>query len=66
MTFYKTLKSATVGDREVTAYEYTEKYATAPGYQIVISENGLGYEVIPAARTTWKRKFNQALQELKR
>lgn len=66
MTFYKTLKRETVGGREVTAYEFTQKYETAPGYEIVISEDGFGVDVYKAARTTWKRKFNQVLRELKR
>ena len=64
MTFCKTLKSENKNGKTVTAYEKTEKNAAAPEYEIVISIGSLGYQVIPAARTTWKNKFKSALNEL--
>ena len=64
MTFYRTLKSENKNGKTVTAYEKTEKNATAPEYEIVVSIGSLGYEVIPTARTTWKSKFKSTLNEL--
>ena len=64
MTFYRTLKRENKNGKTVTAYEKTEKFSNVPEYEIVVSENGLGYEVIKAARTTWKNKFKKVLEEL--
>ena len=64
MTFYKTLKSENKNGKTVTAFEYTEKFSNVPEYEIVISVGSLGIERIPAARTTWRGKFNKALNEL--
>lgn len=59
MTFYKQLATAKRDDDDITAYEYVEKYESAKRYQIIISRNGIARIVIPTARTTWKRKFNE-------
>ena len=64
MTFYKTLKRENKNGQTVTAYEKYEKFSTVPEYEIVVSKDSLGYQVIPTARTTWKNKFKNVLNEL--
>lgn len=66
MTFCRILKEETTpSGKTISAYENTEKYETVPSYQIIISVDGIAVDVIPAARTTWARKFKQALNENK-
>lgn len=66
MTFCKILKEETTpSGKTISAYENIEKYETVPSYQIIISVDGIAVDVIPAARTTWARKFKQALNENK-
>ena len=66
MTFCKILREKTTpGGLTVAAYENIDKYSSVPYYEIVIAENGIAREVIPAARTTWARKFNQVYNENK-
>ena len=63
MTFYKTLKETTINEKTITAYERVEKFSSVPEYEIVISRDGIGYETIPVARTTWRKKFTQLVDE---
>ena len=64
MTFCKKLKETTINGKTITAMECTEKYAAAPEYMIIKSENGIGLETIKAARTTWRKKYAQLVDEL--
>jgi len=66
MTFCKILKEKTTpSGKTISAWENVEKFSSVPYYEIVIAENGIAREVIPAARTTWARKFNQVYNENK-
>ena len=62
MTLCKRLAAGTLPDgKMVEAWERTDKNAVAPRYEVVISRDGISMEVIPAARTTWEKKYSAAL-----
>lgn len=65
MTFCKELKSETVGDYDVSAWEMTEKFERVPRYEISVSKGSIGLYRYPCARTTWKKKFREVVDELK-
>lgn len=64
MTIYKPLKSE-VTDKGycITATMKQEKFSNVWDYEIHVAKDGLGVEVIPTARTTWKRKYNAVFAE---
>lgn len=64
MTFYRTLAETERNGKTVTAYEKTEKFETVPSYEIVVSRDGMGYLTVPTARTTWRKKFRELVNEL--
>ena len=66
MTFTKTLKETTKNGIQVQATENYDKFSSAPYYQIVIAkeEDPRALYVIDTARTTWRRKFNQTVEDL--
>jgi hypothetical protein len=59
MTFCKQLKSVSVGEVTVEAYEEAEKFSACSTYEIIVlrSVDGSVVEVEKTAKTTWKRKF---------
>lgn len=59
MTFCKVLKESKVGQDTVTAYENYDKFCPVPRYEIVVSRDGIAYNVERAAKTTWRRKFKE-------
>lgn len=59
MTFCKELMSKSNGKDTITAWELWDKNSLTPRYEITISRDSIAYEVIPTARTTWKKKFNE-------
>lgn len=59
MTFCKVLKQSTIGPDTVTAYENYDKFCSVPYYEIVVSRDGIGYQVEKTAKTTWRRKFKE-------
>ena len=63
MTFYKLLAEKEKNGKLISAYEKTEKFSAYSSYEIDISKDGLVYETIPTAKTTWKRKFKELTQE---
>ena len=63
MTFCKILKSAQVGKDTVEAYECYDKFDLAPYYEIVVSRDGIGYQVEKTARTTWRKKFREMTEQ---
>lgn len=65
MTFTKTLKETTKNGIQVQATENYDKYSSAPYYKIVIAKEGdpCALYVIDTARTTWRRKFRQTVEE---
>lgn len=66
MTFCRILKEETTpSGKTISAYENVEKYETVPTYKIIISVDGIAVDVIPAARTTWKKAFTRAYNENK-
>ena len=65
MTFCKELKREEIGDKVVTAWELTEKYDRFPHYEISVSKDAIGLYRYPCARTTWKKKFSEVVENLK-
>ena len=63
MTFCKQLKTAKIGNETITAYENYEKFSTVPYYEIIVSREEIALEVIKTAKTTWRKKFNQIMEE---
>jgi len=59
MTICKVLAEKTSGDYEITAYENHDKDSRLPRYEIVKSKDGFCVEYVRAARTTWKKRFNE-------
>ena len=62
MTFCKVLATAERDGETVTAYENVDKYSSVKRYEIVVSRGSISIQVIPTARTTWKRKFNELVR----
>ena len=63
MTFCKLLKETTLPNGDtVSAYENIDKYTSVPYYEIVVARGSIAYEVIPCAKTTWRKRFNQTAQ----
>ena len=63
MTFCKLLRQATLPNGDIVeAYANTEKFETIAKYEIVVSRNGIAYDVIPCAKTTWRKRFNDIAQ----
>ena len=58
MTICKVLKTAQRDKDEITAYEKTS-FEGFTSYEIVISRDGYARLVEKAARTTWKKKFQE-------
>jgi len=52
------VKNRENGER-VTAWKMLDKFSTVYRYEITVSKNGIAYEVVKTARTTWKKKFNE-------
>ena len=59
MTFCKVLAEKTSGEYKIVAYENHDKDSRLPRYEIVKSKDGFGVESVRAARTTWKKRFNE-------
>ena len=66
MTFCKKLKSEKIGRLTVSAYENYEKFSAVPDYIITISEDGIGLAEYKTARTTWRKKYKETADEIKR
>lgn len=64
MTFCKLLKEHKENGISVSAFEKTEKYEAFSTYEIVVAKGCTAVETIPAARTTWKRKFAETVKYL--
>lgn len=64
MTFYETLKHAETADgMSVYAVLATEKFETHSTYELHIGREGYDFEVIHTAKTTWRKKFNEIVNE---
>lgn len=59
MTISKCLATASKGKDDFTVYESYEKFSAVPHYEIVVSRDGIGYQVIKTAKTTWRKKFKE-------
>lgn len=60
MTFCKLLRETTLDNGDtVQAYAKTEKFESVASYEITISRGCVAYSVIPCAKTTWKKRFNE-------
>ena len=59
MTICKLLAEAEKNGKTISVYENVDKFSACPYYEISISKDGIAYEVIKTAKTTWKRKFNE-------
>lgn len=65
MTFYKELKKADADGAIVTAWEVWEKYSTIPHYEVTVVKEQMECERYRTARTTWRRKFNEVVNDWK-
>lgn len=63
MTLSQTLKQTTTNGYDITARIRTDKHSLFTEYEITVSKNDYAVEVIPAARTTWNKKYNNAVKE---
>lgn len=64
MTFCKLLKKTSLPNGDtVEAYARTEKFESTATYQVVISRNGIAYDVIPCAKSTWRKRFASVLRD---
>lgn len=63
MTFCKTIAEHQTGRETVTAYESYEKFCSVPRYSVVVSRDGIAMSETKVARTTWKRRFREAVAE---
>ena len=59
MTFCKKLAEKTQGEKSISAWEETEKFCTVSNYAIYKAKNGIVYETIKCAKSTWKKRFNE-------
>lgn len=59
MTVCKVLAEKISGEYKIAAYENYDKDSRLPRYEIVKSKDGFGVEVVRAAKTTWKKRFNE-------
>ena len=57
MTFYEILSEKEKAGKTITAYRKTEKFSRVASYEIVTSKDGIAIDIEKAARTTWKKKF---------
>ena len=64
MTVCKCLAEKEIDGIVVSAMELLDKYDRAPHYEIYISKNGIAYQTVKTARTTWKKKFDQIVGEV--
>ena len=61
MTFSKVLAQGKRGKYDVIALESTEKYSSVPHYEIIVADDNFAFEVVKTARTTWKKKFKEMI-----
>lgn len=64
MTIYKPLKCETTSRGYcITATQKQEKYSNIWTYEICVARDGYGLFVIPCARTTWKKRFIETINQ---
>lgn len=63
MTFCKRIAKAAKNGYEIEAWENVDKYSAIPYYEITIGKDGIAYQVIKTAKTTWKRKFKELISD---
>lgn len=70
MTITKKLREETVNGETVTAYASQDKFSDCWKYEIIVTREGQSvvnsFDITETARTTWKRKFDQIVSDLKR
>ena len=59
MTFCKLLAENKKDNISVSAWENTEKFSSVPSYEIYVSKDSIAFITAKAAKTTWKKKFNE-------
>ena len=66
MTICKKLKSEMKNGKIITAYEERHKPHFVPEYAIYVmkADGNLPYYTVRAARTTWRKKYNELLAEM--
>ena len=62
MTLCKQLASAKKDGYDISVYESIDKFETVSRYEITIEKDGIAYDVIKTAKTTWKRKFKELIE----
>ena len=68
MTFIRSLAKHDDGKILVEADECTEKCESVPHYEVYVfrHSDGMVMEVVKCAKTTWRKAFKRAVQELGR
>lgn len=66
MTFCKQLKIAVIGKNTITAWELYDKGSAVPRYEVTLSTCGIAYAVEKAAKTTWRKKFDEMVNSVLR
>ena len=59
MTIYTELATKQSGNKVITARKKQGKFSSVYEYEVIVSVDGMATDVIPAARTTWKKKFKE-------
>lgn len=59
MTIYTELATKQSGGKVITARKKQEKFSSVCEYELIISVDGMATEIIPTAKTTWKKKFKE-------
>ena len=59
MTFCKLLAEKTNDGKTISAWEKYDKQSVMPRYEITVSKDNIVHEIINAARTTWKKRYNE-------
>ena len=63
MTVYKTLAHEEKNGIAVSADECWDKFGTVPHYEVTVSHNSIAFLVIRAAKTTWRKRYKEAVQQ---
>lgn len=63
MTLSQALAQTTVNGYDIDARIRMDKHSLYTEYSVTVSKNDYLIEEISAARTTWRKKFNQLVKE---
>lgn len=61
MTFCKELAKAERNGKIISAWELSDFGCGAKRYEVSVSVDGIAYQTVQTARTTWRKKFREVL-----